>query len=91
MAQVASSQQFPFVWEGTDKKGKRIKGKMLAVSEAAVKADPMMSMAHYQLGMANLNLGQIPQARESFEAYLKADANGPKAAEVKTFLQQLPK
>jgi type IV pilus assembly protein PilC len=39
MAQVASSQQFPFVWEGTDKKGKRIKGKMLAVSEAAVKAD----------------------------------------------------
>lgn len=39
MAQVASSQQFPFVWEGTDKKGKRLKGKMLAVSEAAVKAD----------------------------------------------------
>jgi type IV pilus assembly protein PilC len=39
MAQVVSAQQFPFVWEGTDKKGKRIKGKMLAVSEAAVKAD----------------------------------------------------
>jgi type IV pilus assembly protein PilC len=39
MAQVASVQQFPYVWEGTDKKGKRIKGKMLAVSEAAVKAD----------------------------------------------------
>jgi type IV pilus assembly protein PilC len=39
MAQVASTQQFPFVWEGTDKKGKRIKGKMLATSEAAVKAD----------------------------------------------------
>jgi type IV pilus assembly protein PilC len=39
MAQVASAQQFPFVWEGTDKKGKRLKGKMLAVSEAAVKAD----------------------------------------------------
>src|SRR3954468_8796128 len=39
MAQVASNQQFPFVWEGTDKKGKKIKGKMLAVSEAAVKAD----------------------------------------------------
>ena len=38
MAQAAT-QQFPFVWEGTDKKGKRIKGKMLAVSEAAVKAD----------------------------------------------------
>ncbi len=39
MAQAASAQQFPFVWEGTDKKGKRVKGKMLAVSEAAVKAD----------------------------------------------------
>src|SRR5512138_3124990 len=39
MAQVAPTQQFPFVWEGTDKRGKRIKGKMLAVSEAAVKAD----------------------------------------------------
>ncbi len=39
MAQLASAQQFPFVWEGTDKKGKRIKGKMLAISEAAVKAD----------------------------------------------------
>jgi type IV pilus assembly protein PilC len=39
MAQVASAQQFPYVWEGTDKRGKRIKGKMLAASEAAVKAD----------------------------------------------------
>ena len=39
MAQVASTQQFPYVWEGTDKKGKKIKGKMLAASEAAVKAD----------------------------------------------------
>jgi type IV pilus assembly protein PilC len=39
MAQAASAQQLPFVWEGTDKKGKRVKGKMLAVSEAAVKAD----------------------------------------------------
>src|ERR1041384_6704011 len=38
MAQAAA-QQFPYVWEGTDKKGKRIKGKMLAASEAAVKAD----------------------------------------------------
>jgi type IV pilus assembly protein PilC len=39
MAQIASAQQSPYVWEGTDKRGKRIKGKMLAVSEAAVKAD----------------------------------------------------
>ncbi len=58
--------------------------------EAAVKADPAMAMAHYQLGMANLNLGQIPQARSAFEGYLKADPSGPKAAEVQTFLKQLP-
>ena len=59
--------------------------------EAAVKADPSMAMAHYQLGMANLNLGQVPEARAAFEGYLQADPNGAKAAEVKTFLSQLPK
>jgi tetratricopeptide (TPR) repeat protein len=59
--------------------------------EAAVKADPKMSLAHYQLGMAALNLGQIPEARAAFEGYLQADPNGPKAAEVKGFLAQLPK
>jgi tetratricopeptide (TPR) repeat protein len=59
--------------------------------EAAVKADPSMAMAHYQLGMANLNLGQVAEARAAFEGYLQADPNGAKAAEVKTFLAQLPK
>jgi type IV pilus assembly protein PilC len=38
MAQAAV-QQAQYVWEGTDKKGKRLKGRMLAVSESAVKAD----------------------------------------------------
>jgi tetratricopeptide (TPR) repeat protein len=59
--------------------------------EAAIKTDPNMAMAHYQLGMANLNLGQIPAAREAFESYLKVDPNGPKSAEVKAFISQLPK
>ena len=58
--------------------------------EAAVKADPNMAMAHYQLGMANLNLGQIPEAKAAFQEYLKVDPNGPKAAEVQTFVKQLP-
>jgi TolA-binding protein len=49
-----------------------------------------MSMAHYQLGMANLNLGQIPEAKASFQEYLKVDPNGPKAAEVQGFVKQLP-
>ena len=39
MAQVIAAKQFQFVWEGKDKKGKKIKGKMLAASEAEVKAD----------------------------------------------------
>lgn len=39
MAQIATAKQFPFVWEGTDKKGKKIKGRMLAVSDTAVRAD----------------------------------------------------
>ena len=59
--------------------------------EAAIKADPKLAMAHYQLGMANLNLGQIPEARASFEQYLKVEPDGPKAGEVKTFVEQLPK
>ncbi len=58
--------------------------------EAAVQADPRMAMAYYQLGMANLNLGQIPAAREAFEKYLEVEPNGPKSAEVKAFVQQLP-
>lgn len=58
--------------------------------EKAVQADPKMAMAYYQLGMANLNLGQVPAARQAFEGYLKADPSGAKAAEVQTFLKQLP-
>jgi tetratricopeptide (TPR) repeat protein len=58
--------------------------------EAAIKADPNMANAHYQLGMANLNLGQIPAARAAFEGYLKVAPTGEKAAEVQTFLKQLP-
>jgi type IV pilus assembly protein PilC len=39
MAEVISAKQIPFVWEGTDKRGKRIKGKMIGTSIAQVKAD----------------------------------------------------
>jgi hypothetical protein len=43
------------------------------------------------LGLASLNGGLMPAARAAFEEYLKIAPNGPKAAEVKTFLTQLPK
>ena len=57
--------------------------------EAATKADPTMAMAHYQLGMTALNLGEFPLAVSSLETYLKLDPNGPKAAEVKASLPAL--
>jgi tetratricopeptide (TPR) repeat protein len=58
--------------------------------EAAVKADPKMGPAWYQLGMANLNLGQLPAAKEAFQGYLTNAPTGDKAAEVQTLLKQLP-
>jgi len=39
MAESAVASTVPFVWEGTDRKGKKIKGKSMAVNEAAVRAD----------------------------------------------------
>src|SRR5690242_15525372 len=39
MAQVATTQRFPFTYEGTDKKGKKVKGRLMAVSEIAARAD----------------------------------------------------
>lgn len=59
--------------------------------EAALKANPNLALAHYQLGMANLNLGALPEAVSAFENYLKVDPNGPKAAEVKGFVATLKK
>jgi len=38
MADAALSST-PFLWEGTDKRGKKVKGKSLAANEAAVRAD----------------------------------------------------
>jgi tetratricopeptide (TPR) repeat protein len=59
--------------------------------EAAVKAKPDYADAHYWVGMANLNTGQMPAARTAFESYLKHAPTGQYAEQVKTFLTQLPK
>ena len=37
MAQAAT-KQIPFIWEGTDRKGKRVKGKSVASSESALRS-----------------------------------------------------
>ena len=39
MAESAVAGNVPFVWEGTDRKGNKVKGKSMAANEAAVKAD----------------------------------------------------
>ena len=39
MAEAATLQSVPFIWEGTDRKGNKIKGKSMAASEDAVRAD----------------------------------------------------
>ena len=39
MAQSAAIRQAPFTWEGTDRAGKRVKGKLVATNEAAVRTE----------------------------------------------------
>lgn len=39
MADSTAITSIPFVWEGTDRRGKKVKGKSMAASEAAVRAD----------------------------------------------------
>jgi type IV pilus assembly protein PilC len=39
MAESVAMNKTPFLWEGTDRKGKKIKGKSMASNEAAVRAD----------------------------------------------------
>lgn len=39
MAEVITGKQFPFVWEGKDRKGNRIKGRGLAKDEMEMRAD----------------------------------------------------
>jgi Flp pilus assembly protein TadD len=64
--------------------------------DVASKADPNNANAFYQLGMTSLNLGQIPDAVNALQAFLKvAPADHPKAGEVKASLpalqQMMPK
>lgn len=39
MAEAATMSTVPFIWEGTDRKGQKVKGKAMAADEAAVRAD----------------------------------------------------
>lgn len=39
MAESTTMEKLPFLWEGTDRNGKKVKGKSTAANEAAVRAD----------------------------------------------------
>lgn len=55
----------------------------------ALAADPNHAEAHFLLGTANLNGGELKGALEHFEAYLKVAPTGPKAKEAEMFVTQL--
>jgi cytochrome c-type biogenesis protein CcmH/NrfG len=55
----------------------------------AIALDPQMADAHYWLGMANLNLGLIPDAAKAFEEYLKVAPTGQHAETVKGILKTI--
>jgi Tfp pilus assembly protein PilF len=55
----------------------------------AIALDPTMADAHYWLGMANLNLGLIPDAAKAFEEYLKVAPTGQYAETVKGILKTI--
>ena len=59
--------------------------------EAAVAANPNMAEAHYQLGMALVNEGNMAGAGTEFDTYLRLSPAGPNAATAKSLVAQLKK
>ena len=59
--------------------------------EQVVAANPSHAEAHYQLGMANLNVGKLPEAATAFEEFLKLAPDGANAAAAKGVLAQIKK
>jgi tetratricopeptide (TPR) repeat protein len=59
--------------------------------EAVVAANPNHAEAHYQLGMALVNEGNLAGAATEFETYLKIAPAGPNAAQAKALVAQLKK
>jgi len=59
--------------------------------EAVVAAKPDHAEAHYQLGMALVNEGNLQGAAAEFDKYLQLAPTGPNAATAKSLLAQLKK
>jgi Flp pilus assembly protein TadD len=59
--------------------------------EQVIAGNPNHAEAHYQLGMALVNEGNLKGAAGEFETYLKLAPNGPNAATATALRAQLPK
>jgi Tfp pilus assembly protein PilF len=59
--------------------------------QRAIKLDPSLAEAHYQLGVAFLNTGNVAEAIKSLERYLALAPSGPNAQMVKDMLPELKK
>lgn len=57
--------------------------------EKTVKADPKMAEAFFRLGMACVNLGQLPDAVKALEEYLKLSPTGENAEMAKAILKSI--
>ncbi len=57
--------------------------------QQAVKMDPTLAEAHYWLGMALINEGDMPGAKSSFETYLKVAPTGQYADTAKGILASI--
>ena len=75
MAEAVASKQFPFLWEGRDKKGNKVKGRGLARSEIEMRAD---------LRRQGIAASRVRKERQMFKGEGKV-----KAEDIALFARQL--
>ena len=65
--------------------------KAMAITEVTLRENPNHAEAHYQLGMALVNEGNMAGAATEFETYVRLSPEGPNAATAKSLVAQLKK
>lgn len=59
--------------------------------EKVIKLDPKYAEAYYRLGMANVNLGQLPDAAKALQEYIKLAPTGENVELAKAILKEIVK
>jgi tetratricopeptide (TPR) repeat protein len=59
--------------------------------EKVIKLDPKFAEAYYRLGMANVNLGQLPDAAKALQEYVKLAPTGENVELAKAILKEIVK